>query len=50
MGIWGAPDPVEASQVCACKAAVEFKKALEILNMGMPKSMPRVVQVQLAGY
>lgn len=42
MAIWGAPEPVTNSQFHACQAAMEFNQALEILNMGLPKSMPKV--------
>lgn len=42
MAIWGAPDPVLNGQMKACQCAMEFAAALEILNMGLPKFMPRV--------
>lgn len=48
MAIWGAPEPVTNSQFHACQAAMEFNQALEILNMGLPKSMPKVYRVKFS--
>lgn len=42
MAIWGAPEPLEDTQMLACKSAMEFTKALVHLNECLPKGMPKV--------
>eukprot|EP01105_Mastigella_eilhardi_P000923 TRINITY_DN1114_c0_g1_i2.p1 TRINITY_DN1114_c0_g1~~TRINITY_DN1114_c0_g1_i2.p1 ORF type:complete len:802 (+),score=195.80 TRINITY_DN1114_c0_g1_i2:293-2407(+) len=42
MAVWGAPEPVENTELRACGAALEFNRALETLNAGLPKGYPSI--------
>lgn len=42
MAMWGAPEPVEKSQLRACNSAMQFQQALTVLNAKSPPSVPQV--------
>ena len=45
MAMWGAPEPVEKSQLRACNSAIQFQQALTVLNAKSPPSVPQVINL-----
>ncbi|KAH3746032.1 adenylate/guanylate cyclase with integral membrane sensor [Pelomyxa schiedti] len=42
MAIWGAPEPLETSEIEACMSAIEFGSALASLNASFPSKYPQL--------
>lgn len=43
MAIWGAPEPIENTQIRACSSIIKFDQALHEMNRNLPSTQSTVI-------